>query len=945
MHRKLFPNSLKNLARSTAFYHKQKKFNRIISKNKKEDNGYNPIKNTFKIDDSALMKEVISHNEETVPRDLFYFGPEMVANMACMNWREMQAVRFGEKKPDKNKEIELKQYNEELTRKDLDYISSYLDISINSLHGGFYKKALDSFIKYFNKDITKLHPSDYCLENISNNAFKIMAQLRTLKEYELMHCHWMTTSSFSIPKNEHLYHYLSGILESQNYLLIEETKKYLKALSEKKDMNSFYDYISDLFIVNEPMKDFLSEIFSDIGSRSKISKLSNSIKEASEAKFSPEYIQKRKKNLSNLEMQLNNEINTHLQLETSSVHKKSCQSINTIYEDWISQITDELQQKIVELMHGSDHSLYEKIESSSPRSLLPYLTLFNPEYYARLVARETISLFTEWNTDSQSLEKKLANKFTDSIFSYYTSKKIRYNIDYEKFKEAYSLYLDWFHLQKQATEKQSTTFATRNILSSYGLLCPLMLEHKWPNYIQIQIGNFFKSIIVEKLTFKINNKHYEPVCSKIELQEGKPSILVNKTLSSILVNANKKVVNSSAYPMLIPPMPWLDKYSGSFLIRREPFIRQNLPKTCFLRHENSIERISSLIEGCNSLASVPWEINKDILNVISTIYDQGGSTKLEIPSKIIRKISKPSPLFNSFASKESYEQYYWRQRKNDQEFSLRCDFMIKYMIAGSLKDMTFWQPHNIDFRSRVYTLSPYLTHYSNDIGRSLLNFSNKKPLQPHGLSWLKIDCLNKMELMKFDSSIEKLRYFDTVMKEKIFEVAENPYLNNWWMDSEKPWQVLASILELSKALKSDVPESFESCIPVHQDGSCNGLQHYAAIMRDKSGGESVNLYPSSQKCDVYSDVKDIVIKKNNEMILEGSEIAKKVSDFIDRKTIKQAIMTTVYGVTLIGAKEMIKKQLEERNFDQKYLIGASIHLASLTLKSLEELFPAGEKLR
>lgn len=34
-----------------------------------------------------------------------------------------------------------------------------------------------------------------------------------------------------------------------------------------------------------------------------------------------------------------------------------------------------------------------------------------------------------------------------------------------------------------------------------------------------------------------------------------------------------------------------------------------------------------------------------------------------------------------------------------------------------------------------------------------------------------------------------------------------------------------------------------SKLPIHQDGSCNGLQHYAALGRDESGGRAVNLLP------------------------------------------------------------------------------------------------------
>ena len=37
-----------------------------------------------------------------------------------------------------------------------------------------------------------------------------------------------------------------------------------------------------------------------------------------------------------------------------------------------------------------------------------------------------------------------------------------------------------------------------------------------------------------------------------------------------------------------------------------------------------------------------------------------------------------------------------------------------------------------------------------------------------------------------------------------------------------------------------------------QDGSCNGLQHYAALGRDEKGGQAVNLMPGPKPADVYT---------------------------------------------------------------------------------------------
>ena len=65
-------------------------------------------------------------------------------------------------------------------------------------------------------------------------------------------------------------------------------------------------------------------------------------------------------------------------------------------------------------------------------------------------------------------------------------------------------------------------------------------------------------------------------------------------------------------------------------------------------------------------------------------------------------------------------------------------------------------------------------------------------------------------------------------------------------------------MEIAAAARSEDPATFVSHFPVHQDGSCNGLQHYAALGRDQAGAESVNLHPFHEPKDVYSDVVELV---------------------------------------------------------------------------------------
>lgn len=90
----------------------------------------------------------------------------------------------------------------------------------------------------------------------------------------------------------------------------------------------------------------------------------------------------------------------------------------------------------------------------------------------------------------------------------------------------------------------------------------------------------------------------------------------------------------------------------------------------------------------------------------------------------------------------------------------------------------------------------------------------------------------------------------------VSDSATNPVKGaRWWKDAEDPWQCLAACIELHRASQCDDPTTFQSSLPVHQDGSCNGLQHYAALARDEDGGRAVNLLPGDAPADVYRCVR------------------------------------------------------------------------------------------
>ena len=107
-------------------------------------------------------------------------------------------------------------------------------------------------------------------------------------------------------------------------------------------------------------------------------------------------------------------------------------------------------------------------------------------------------------------------------------------------------------------------------------------------------------------------------------------------------------------------------------------------------------------------------------------------------------------------------------------------------------------------------------------------------------------------------------------------------------------------MELRAALESPDPTAYESALPVHQDGTCNGLQHYAALGGDDRGAMQVNLGVTDKPSDVYTHVAEMVEKLLKEEIANGSDdkYAKLLSGKISRKVVKQTVSQVLVALPL-----------------------------------------------
>lgn len=271
--------------------------------------------------------------------------------------------------------------------------------------------------------------------------------------------------------------------------------------------------------------------------------------------------------------------------------------------------------------------------------------------------------------------------------------------------------------------------------------------------------------------------------------------------------------------------------------------------------------------------------------------------------------------------------------------SLRTEALYRLSMAQHLRGRIFWLPHNMDFRGRTYPFPPHFNHLGSDLARALLEFAQGRPLGPQGLNWLKIHLVNLTGLKKHESLQARRDLADELM-EDILDSADRPMTGRkWWMEADEPWQTLACCMEIARAVRAPDPTAYVSHFPVHQDGSCNGLQHYAALGRDSAGAASVNLMPSDLPQDVYSGVAAQVEVFRRQDAEQGMRVAQVLEGFISRKVVKQTVMTVVYGVTRYGGRLQIERRLRElQDFPQEFVWEASHYLVRQVFNSLQEMF-------
>lgn len=371
-------------------------------------------------------------------------------------------------------------------------------------------------------------------------------------------------------------------------------------------------------------------------------------------------------------------------------------------------------------------------------------------------------------------------------------------------------------------------------------------------------------------------------------------------------------------PMLVPPRNWTTPFSGGYITRAIRGAKMVLSHTRGYLDELKQTEMPLVYSAINAVQRTPWCVNKAVLQVMQQARAGGErftSLLVEADDPIP---SRPAGIaadvnIDDLPLDQKEELTVWKARAaktyeaNARRASERVSLSQKLYVAERFMDEeALWFPHYLDFRGRIYPFANYLNPQGDDLARGLLMLARGKPLGERGGYWLKVHLANLFGIDKV-SFAERVKWTEE-NHDKLLDSAFMPLDGQMqWTKADSPWQALSACFEYAGFVMQGA--DYVSHLPIAMDGSCSGLQHYSAMLRDPVGGAAVNLVPAEKPGDIYTQVANRaqgVIDRSHDV-----EATEWKGGKVVRKIAKQPTMTLCYSATVFGMKGQIEHAIRK----------------------------------
>lgn len=403
-------------------------------------------------------------------------------------------------------------------------------------------------------------------------------------------------------------------------------------------------------------------------------------------------------------------------------------------------------------------------------------------------------------------------------------------------------------------------------------------------------------------------------------------------------------------PCVIPPRDWTSPTNGGYYTDK---VAATLPLVK-LRNKRHMRKLTArqmpeVYAAVNSLQRVRWAISERVLATANELVALGLPYALPSKNPSDWKERYPCPVPEHLADLKGDE---LKQALNPQQLEdftewkqvARQSYEEEQERVASVREVvsTLGQAntyvkypalhfvYTLDFRGRVYCMGSRVSPQGGDLQKALIKFADGMALGAGGEYWFKVHGANEWGWDKKPMNERVANVSTPEFMTMCKDIADDPVTFNDWIHADKPWQFLNWCFEYADFLRftesGGNPEDFVSYIPCAMDGSCSGIQHYSAMLRDKVGGAAVNLTYASDEGpqDIYGAVCKIVLKKLTDIAngyeqFEGKidaataiELAKEWLRLQPNRSLtKKPVMTLPYGSTQLTCREHVSQWLKD----------------------------------
>lgn len=396
-------------------------------------------------------------------------------------------------------------------------------------------------------------------------------------------------------------------------------------------------------------------------------------------------------------------------------------------------------------------------------------------------------------------------------------------------------------------------------------------------------------------------------------------------------------------PMIVPPKDWHDGTDGGFITLPNTLLKHSRGTA----HYGQIQRLMTVI---NKMQRVAWKVNGRVADVMHDVLEYNipdPTISSNIP-RVIGGLPVASAVdVDTLVKKETYgkldadgfkfvnKEDFFRYNRAKEEMEIKLDsdasrrLSINLTLATANKVLDYdkiYFVYSLDYRSRIYATSPFLSPQGPSYSKALLEFAEGQYLDDIGVYWLKIHLANEYGHDKLPYE-ERIQWVDNNIN-YIYDTGAKPMDNiSFWAYADKPYEFLAACFGMFDHMNGQ---------PVHTgvqlDATCSGIQIYSGMLLDKVGALAVNVIGDTRN-DIYQQVADKVNhylhtgdypksyefndKDGVDRVVTTTEEANSLAGKITRKLTKRNTMTLPYSVTLRGMYDQLREEFKDARIQGK----------------------------